>query len=266
MRRGWVSRELRWGALLALTAGSAAPAVALQANDASATRVPVLVELFTSEGCSSCPPADQLLSQMDTQPFPTLQFVVLAEHVDYWDHDGWRDVYSSPDFTQRQKLYEERLNAGDAYTPQMVIDGLHQVNGTDRAKVSAALNTVTTERKTPVTISAISADGKTVSAHVASPAVEAIAPGHSVKVLAALALSHAETDVKAGENSHKHLTHTAVARSLTRVASLQPGEALNQDVKLKIKSGTDLKNLRLVVFLQDEGSMRVYGAAMHPVE
>jgi hypothetical protein len=227
--------------------------------------------LFTSEGCSSCPPADELLGKMDAQTFPSVELVVLEEHVDYWDHDGWRDPYSSADFTERQKLYGERLHTDEVYTPQMIVDGKQQFNGSDSAKAGSALKAVSTDAKRDVRISAVAIDGGTVSAHLACPGGNAAGGTHVLSVFAVVALSHAETDVKSGENSHRHLTHTAVARTFTRVVKLKPGEALDRDVRLKLDAGSDPrsldpKNLRLVVFLQDEGTMKVYGAAVKAVE
>lgn len=110
---------------------------------AGPTRAPILVELFTSEGCSSCPPADQLLAQIDPHA------VVLSEHVDYWDHDGWKDPYSSNQFTRRQESYGHGFGV-EVYTPEMVVDGAAAFNGSDARRAQAELEKAEQHKKADV--------------------------------------------------------------------------------------------------------------------
>ena len=113
----------------------------------------VLVELFTSEGCSDCPPADALLAQLDsTQYVPGAQAIVLSEHVTYWNHEGWRDPFSLDAMTGRQEVYQHQFSLSEAYTPQIVVDGAEQMVGSDSAKVESAIARAATTSKLDIKI------------------------------------------------------------------------------------------------------------------
>ena len=126
--------------------------------------IPVLVELFTSEGCSSCPPADALLARLQRdQPVPNANIIVLEEHVDYWDHLGWHDRFSSHQITDRQPSYARRLRLDDIYTPQMVIDGTDQFTGNDSAHALRAIAQAAHTPKLNLTLSPVTFDGTHLS-------------------------------------------------------------------------------------------------------
>src|SRR5277367_2556750 len=129
---------------------------------------PVLVELFTSEGCSTCPPADAMLEQMDKQPVPGADLIVLSEHVDYWNHDGWRDPYSSPSATERQNEYVRSLGLKTAYTPQIIIDGTSELQGGDPQQAKQLFERELAAPKIAVRITSLRAEvnGSVVRGHI----------------------------------------------------------------------------------------------------
>jgi len=247
-----------------MTSVMAAPSSAAAADTpVGAAGAPVLVELFTSEGCSSCPPADALLGKLDApQAIPGARAIVLSEHVDYWDHDGWKDAYSSAAFTERQVEYEQRFGVKGPYTPQMVIDGAAQLNGSEAFDVGRAIQTAASHAKVPVRISGVSvADGKTLRVHLAVDALPADFKTRKADVLVALALDHVETHVGNGENKGRDIRHVAVAESINKVGTVEKGKPFERDVTVKIKAGSDPGNLRVVAFVQGGDEGEVVGAA-----
>jgi hypothetical protein len=127
-----------------------------QASPPVTNRRPVIVELFTSEGCSTCPPADALLARLeDQQPVETAEVIALEEHVDYWNHDGWTDPFSSPEWTLRQHDYAAAFKLDGVYTPQIVIDGREQFIGSREREVSAAILNNSRSQPTHVTIAEV---------------------------------------------------------------------------------------------------------------
>ncbi len=223
---------------------------------------PVLVELFTSEGCSSCPPADALLQQLDrTQPVKGAQLIVLSEHVDYWNRIGWTDPYSSRFFSDRQSTYGDRFGLRSVYTPQMVVDGETEFVGNDSRLASRAVEKALALPKVAIRISDISMDAETLRAHVDSDALPEFAKVRKADVYLVVALNHAESQVLRGENSGRRLTHVGVVQSLTKIGSLESGKTFSQDVRVKLDSGTDPANLRVIAFIQQPGQRQILGVA-----
>src|ERR1700688_3446578 len=165
--RSKVSTVIAFGALLALSFG-ACLVIRGQSTQTAAGREPVVVELFTSEGCSSCPPSDALLAELDAkQPLGAAEIIAIEEHVDYWDELGWKDPYSSSAWTARQNDYAGTLHNGNAYTPQMVVDGTTGFVGSRGGTAQQEIAKAATNRKARVEISQVSSvESKSVALKV----------------------------------------------------------------------------------------------------
>ena len=221
------------------------------AQPSSGLRTPVLVELFTSEGCSSCPPADKLLIELKRkQPIPNAQVIALGQHVDYWNSIGWNDRFSSPQFTARQQQYADRLNDGP-YTPQVVVDGTTSVVGNDPAGVSRAIAHAAAEPK-PVQVELLQASGAiTVKLHHAATS--------SPEVFFGIVEDDLESQVKAGENEGVTLHHVAVARELRSLGKAS-SESWSATVPIKLANGAHKEKSQALVFAQDADG-KVLGVA-----
>jgi hypothetical protein len=224
----------------------------LPAVAASAPPVPVFVELFTSEGCSSCPPADTVLQWLDRQPIPGARVIVLSEHVDYWNYLGWRDPYSSAVFSDRQKRYANQLRS-TVYTPQIVVNGEAQVLGSDRGEVVSAITRAVRQTSLPVSIQAARTNtGATIH-------IDANTNGAKAELWLITAQDGARSDVARGENGGRTLTHVAVARSLMKIATwpASGGDLPLNASQLAAKPG----ETRIIALLADPHSGRILGAA-----
>jgi hypothetical protein len=228
-----------------------ASAVALTVGLAAipATADPVLVELFTSQGCSSCPPADKLLGELSQRS----GVVALAFHVDYWDYIGWKDKFAKPEYTDRQKAYRDALNLRTLYTPQMVIDGRLDVVGSERSEVESSIGSAAEADKLPLTIT--EASGKY---RVTVPAME-IDQAMPATLWLAIYSRRNETPVEQGENAGSTLIEYNIVREIRRLASWN-GNAI--DLPLDVDDSDN--NMGCAVILQANGNGPVLAVAAMP--
>ena len=250
----WMGAMLGAGTTLTL-AGWTGHQIRAASDMNSGSRRPVLVELFTSEGCSTCPPADILLEKLDKiQPISDAKVIVLSEHVNYWDHEGWHDPYSLDSVTDRQRWYGEKFNV-EIYTPQAVVDGAAQVLGNDAKQLVNAVSAAVARPKEEIKIdnAVWTGDGVKFSVRV----LDAAADQSKRELLAALAEDETETAVRSGENAGKTLHNVAVVRVLKEI-SLGNEESIT--LRMPAKVGKSLTGpVRLVVFLADKRSGNVLG-------
>lgn|SRR6185312_6995618 len=243
-----------------------AACLSLVAVETPKNATPVLIELFTSEGCSSCPPADALLQKLDAQPVPGVQLIVLSEHVDYWNHIGWKDPYSSQLFSQRQNIYAQRMGGSTVYTPQMIVDGTSEFVGSDGLQALKAIDKSRSAEKLPVNISNISLANGALHGRIEIGTLPESLHAHSADVYVAVALNHAESQVLRGENEGRRLQHVAVVKSVTKIGSMNKSKNFTQDAAIKLEGTPDPENLRIVVFAQDPNSGKVIGAALQQIK
>jgi len=229
-------------------------------SSANNTRTPVLVELFTSEGCSDCPPADALLERLDrSQPVRDADLIVLSEHVDYWDDIGWKDPYSSHEFSVRQGDYAHRFRLDSPYTPQMVVDGEMELVGSDERRAIRVIENSIKTVKLPVALSSIHREGNnTLAVHIETGPFVSSGRRAPAQVLIALADNSDQSSVRGGENSGRILNHVAVVRNLARVGNIDDGRTFSKDVTVSI-GNADQRNLRIIAIVQETGLGRVLG-------
>ncbi|HMH11988.1 MAG TPA: DUF1223 domain-containing protein [Edaphobacter sp.] len=223
----------------------------------------ILVELFTSEGCSSCPPADALLRQIDgMRPRADQLIVGISEHVTYWNSLGWTDPFSSSIYTDRQDAYRARFRLDSVYTPQMVVNGTEQFVGSDKSSLENAIRKEQ-EHASPIALRILSSSLAGNSLTVDFSAV-GDASARGADIIAVLADDTDRSSVLRGENSGRALSHVAVARSLLRVAKLQATTQQTVQIPLPPSIRTT-QGHHLILFAQAPGNGPILGADSGPL-
>ncbi|MGA8619280.1 MAG: DUF1223 domain-containing protein [Candidatus Sulfotelmatobacter sp.] len=230
-----------------------------------ATRKPVVVELFTSEGCSSCPPADVLLQKLEAQqPVAGAEIIALEEHVDYWNHDGWMDPYSSPEWTERQQTYVSLIKE-DAYTPELVVDGQSQFVGNNPHRAAVEIEKAARGVKAEVSITAAAPDADSSQRlNVSVGKLGGNVPGDVAEIWLAITEDGLHSSVNRGENAGHVLQHIATLRSLHKIGIADAnGTSVScaGNPVLKFNPHWNVDNLRVTVFVQKKKSREILGAA-----
>lgn len=231
-------------------------------------RIPVVVELFTSEGCSSCPPADALLLQLDQMsPVPSAEIIALSEHVDYWNYIGWADPFSSEAYSARQQAYAQALRLtggrGDVYTPQMVVDGQFEFVGGNITKAREAIAQAAAFPKAAVKLTLINSEHKDAwKLRVHAAQVPQLHANDQAEIMLVIAENNLASSVTRGENSGRKLRHTAVTRELRALGQFtHTQKSFETETNIKLAPDWKRADIRIVVLIQERAHRRILGAA-----
>jgi len=248
--------------LLVLLSLGRGAAMAAEVDATGAVRSPVLVELFTAEGCSSCPPADAFLMQLDAlQPIPGAQLIVLSEHMDYWNN-SWPDPFASAQLTARQGAYVRALKMRSPYTPQVIVDGAMEMRFSDREEIEHIFRSAAASIKIPVSVASIRVESGAPANLSGRIEVDGNAEQRRADVYLAIALDRIETKVLRGENRGKNLAHVAVVEYLSKVGVLNPGQKFSQEFRVPLERELASNNARVIVFVQESGNGKIVGAML----
>jgi hypothetical protein len=226
----------------------------------------VVLELFTSQGCSSCPPADKLLSKLGGEEFRGGVIVPLAYHVDYWNHLGWSDPFSSPKWSARQREYAVSIQGSQVYTPQLVVNGTVQLVGSSERNVRAEIERQLRARDAgTVVIDRISREGNELEVQLRAK-LDRGAADNRVNVVVALFENGMATAVSRGENASRNLTNDYIVRWQSRAFELAPdGTEVTAKVRIPLAAGWRADRLGVAAFEQDPKSRAILGSAARMV-
>jgi hypothetical protein len=247
--------------VVAIASGFFHQVAAFSQASGAANGGPVVLELFTSEGCSSCPPADALLTELGSS---SKEVIPLAYHVDYWNHLGWTDPLSSRQWSERQSAYARAMNQGD-YTPQMVISGEWQAVGSDRSEIArgvAAARSVLSPGRVSLHTSLASSGSHKLQVKLNARMLNASATGPLV-VMVAIYENGIVERIHRGENGGRQITYDYTVRRLLPVFQLDPAEGapVQKELRIELDPSWSLDHLGVAAFIQDAGSLRIVGAA-----
>lgn len=245
----------------------------------AASPVPVLVELFTSEGCSDCPPADKVLDQLiQMQPASGAEVIGLGAHVDYWDRLGWKDRFSSAALTKRQRVYATRFANDSIYTPQMVVDGRVQFVGSDAAAARRAIGKAISEPHgvVRVTIEDVArsfpgrgdrgAESPALHVTVTVTDLPKLSRADRADIVVAMTEDGLRSDVKRGENKGRTLTHAAVARCMATIGEVTSEGPTSASATIPVAADWKRDQLKVVAFVQERRSRRILASAAVPLK
>jgi len=195
------------------------------------------------------------------QPIPGARLITLSEHVTYWNHDGWKDPYSSDQLTDRQEVYVSRFGLPSAYTPQFVVDGTDELKLTDEGQVRAVFEKAVKDQRIPVTITSTRIEPVGFGILRGHIDIDGSTTKQPSDIYVAVTLHQANSDVSAGENKGRKLIETEVVLNLEKIGKATPGNVFSRDFEVKLKSKENTANLGLVVVAQAGGTGKIVGAA-----
>ncbi|HSR51371.1 MAG TPA: DUF1223 domain-containing protein [Acidobacteriota bacterium] len=269
-RRRWIFLSLTVAAVvawalsqqMAARSSQVEPVETVPLESAHQGGAPVVVELFTSEGCSSCPPADRLLAELAEQPLEGIEIIPLSLHVDYWDRLGWKDPFSSPRFSERQRRYGELLSLRNVYTPQMVVDGRREFVGSDRTRALREIKAAAHRGNPEIDVEVLERGPQTTALSIRLDQMPRDYKS-PLKLMLAVTENGLSSNVARGENSGRHLRHDAVVRLLQSKVRIPEDkqDALDYRTSVQIESDWERSQLRIVAFLQDgQGAIHAAGS------
>ncbi len=232
---------------------------AIEKNNAPKNKPLVLVELFTSEGCSDCPSADRVLARLEKeQPNADAEIITLALHVDYWDRLGWKDQFSSHLYSERQNGYADRFKLDSIYTPQMVVDGQKEFVGSNFTAAQNAISEAAKNQKAKVELTN-GTDAKNLNPNL-KVKISDLPARESSYVWLVIAEDNLQTAVRRGENGGRTLSHTSVAREMKLVGEINStAKTFETAVDYQLQPNWKQKNLKFVVFAQGKDTKKIYG-------